>query len=324
MHRLSSSLVALAVAFASTSCTVMHVKRPTTPTAPVAGATLWEAPADLARQDLFYGPWGAQRAPVANDEYALVEVKHTGVNLGMTVRDTQGRVWSVKQTPPGGLDREGSVEVAVSRLLSAVGYHQPPVYFLPAFRLKDDWGTHTEIGGRFRLKDESLSDKGEWAWQENPFVGSEPYQGLLVLLMMFNSTDMKNSQNTVYEHRDGDRVEQWYAVRDIGAALGDSNHLAPLKSDADAFERDRFVLGVNHGFVDFAYKGWYQNLVRDRIAPNDVRWASDLLGQLSERQFQDAFRAGGYQASEANRFIRKLHEKIAEGRSLVAAQAQRP
>ena len=323
MNRLSSSFAALAVAFASTGCTNMHVKRPTSPMPPVAGATLWEKPTDLARRDLFYGPWGAQRAPVADAEYTLVELKHTGVNLGMTVRDAQGREWSVKQTPPGGLDREGPVEVTVSRLLSAVGYHQPPVYFLPAFRLKDDWGTHTEIGGRFRLKDESLSDKGEWSWQENPFVGSQPYQGLLVLLMMLNSTDLKNSNNTLYEHRNGDRIEQWYTVRDVGAALGDSERLAPLKGDPDAFERQPFVIGVSNGFVDFAYKSWYRNLVRDRITPNDVRWASDLLGQLSDRQWQDAFRAGGYPVSDANRFIRRMKEKIEQGRSLSAPAARR-
>ena len=98
-----------------------------------------------------------------------------------------------------------------------VGYHQPPVYYLPRFSLKDDWGTHAEVGGRFRLKDETLKDTGVWSWQENPFIGTRPYQGLLVLLMMFNSTDLKNSNNTLYERRDGDLVEQWYVVRDIGA-----------------------------------------------------------------------------------------------------------
>lgn len=137
-----------------------------------------------------------------------MERKHTGVNLGLTVLDPQAREWSVKQPYPGGLDDEGPVEVVVSRLLSAIGYHQPPVYYLPAFTLKDDWGTHTEPGGRFRLKHDTLKDAGPWRWEENPFIGSRSYQGLLVLLMMFNSTDLKNSNNTPYERRSGDRIEQ--------------------------------------------------------------------------------------------------------------------
>lgn len=102
----------------------------------------------------------AENAPNPRATYTLVEHKHTGVNLGMTVTDEQGREWSVKQAYPGGLDPEGPVEVVLSRLLSAVGYHQPAVYFLPAFTVKDDWGTHTEVGGRFRFKVDTLQDLG--------------------------------------------------------------------------------------------------------------------------------------------------------------------
>ena len=107
---------------------------------------MWVEPTNLAARDLFNGPWGAEHAPDPKDVYTLVERKHTGVNLGMTVKDAKGREWSVKQPFPGGLDSEAPVEVVVSRLLSAIGYHQPPVYHLPAFTLKDDFGTHVEVG----------------------------------------------------------------------------------------------------------------------------------------------------------------------------------
>jgi hypothetical protein len=311
-------LVGLAVAMTAvtfTSCS--GVKRPALqPSSAEPGASLWERPTDLPRRDLFYGPWGVGRAPNPDATYRYVHGKHSGVNPGMTVIDPQGREWSVKQALPGGLDDEGPVEVALSRLLSAIGYHQPPVYFLPSFTLKDDWGTHTERGGRFRLKEETLKDAGPWSWQENPFVGSQPYQGLLVMLVMFNSTDLKNDNNSLYEHRDGDRLERWYTVRDIGAALGDTFWLAPLKGDPTAFERAPFIIGVNNGYVDFGTKGLYRNLVQNRITPADVQWASNLLAQLSDRQWSDAFRAGGYQPDVATRFIHKLHEKVAQGRDL--------
>jgi hypothetical protein len=315
MNRVFVALVATVVAVISTSCA--GAKRPALqPTAAPPGASLWERPTDLPARDLFHGPWGASHAPDPNATYTFVELKHTGVNPGMTVVDPQGREWSVKQGYPGWFDFEGPVEVVVSRLLSAVGYHQPPVYFLPAFTLKNDFGTQTEPGGRFRLEDDTLKDVGAWAWHENPFVGTKPYDGLLVLLMMFNSTDLKNSNNTLYEHKKGDLIEQWYVTRDIGAALGDTERFAPRKNNPDAFERHPFILGVSNGTVDFAYNGWYKNLIRDRITPDDVAWASDLLAQLSDRQWQDAFRAGGYEPEVANRFIRKLREKIAEGQAL--------
>lgn len=305
----------LAASMAGTSCA--GLKRPIVQnTPPPPGASLWVEPTDLATRDLYNGPWGADVAPNLWDTFTLVELKHTGVNLGMTVKDESGREWSVKQAYPGGLDPEGPVEVALSRLLSGVGYHQAPIYYLPAFRLKDDWGTHIEAGGRFRLKEAMLRDVGIWKWEDNPFVGTKPYQGLIVMLTMFNSTDLKNLNNTLYEHRVGDLVEQWYVVRDIGAALGDTNALAPRKGHIESFERTPYILGVNHGFVQFAYDGWYKNLVRNRITPDDVAWASNLLGRLTPAQWEQAFNAGGYTPEVANRFIAKLREKIEQGRSV--------
>ena len=37
--------------------------RATKPSAAEPGATLWERPDDLPARDLFYGPWGRERAP---------------------------------------------------------------------------------------------------------------------------------------------------------------------------------------------------------------------------------------------------------------------
>ena len=134
-------LVAALVAIAMSVTSCARGKQPALkPTAAPPGATLWEAPANQRTQDLFYGPWGRERAPDPQAVYTLVEHKHTGVNPGMTVVDPQGRKWSVKQAYPGGLDDEGPVEVAVSRLLSASGYHQPPVYYLPTITLEGRLG----------------------------------------------------------------------------------------------------------------------------------------------------------------------------------------
>jgi hypothetical protein len=306
------------IALAATSCA--GVGQPQVQNAPPPpGTSMWVEPTDLATRDLYYGPWGREHAPDPNDVYELVELKHSGVNLGMTVKDSRGREWSVKQPYPGNLDSEAPVEVAVSRLLSGVGYRQPPVYYLPAFTLEDDFGRKVTIGGRFRPKLPQLKEVGEWDWANNPFVGTKEYQGLIVALMMFNSTDLKNSNNSLYERRDGDYVEQWYVARDVGSALGDTHRMAPRKNHIDSFEQMPFILAVNNGYVDFAYNGWYQNLVRDRIKTEDVAWISNLLGQLSEKQMQDAFRAAYFEPEIANRFIAKLRDKIQQGRSLTLA-----
>ena len=86
-------------------------KAPINPSPAVPGATLWERPADLAARDTYFGSWGRGYAPNPVDTYALVERKHTGVNLGMTVEDSKGREWSVKQPYPGGMDDESPVEL---------------------------------------------------------------------------------------------------------------------------------------------------------------------------------------------------------------------
>ena len=290
--------------------------RPVHPPADAPPASLWQAPVDLPERDLFNGPWGPDCAPDPDDRYRLVEHKHTGVNPGLTVLDSQDRQWSVKQPPPYRQPPEGPIEVALSRVLSAVGYHQPPVYFLPSFTLVDDWGVRVVPGGRFRLKEKSIKDRGVWSWQQNPFVGTKPYQGLLVILMMFNSSDLKNDNNTVYEHRGEDGTEKWYVVRDLGTALGSSGRFAPRRGDPDVFERQRFILGVREGFVDFDYRGRHPELVRDRITPDDVAWAADLLGRLTDHQWQDAFRAGGYDPAVAVRFIHKLRANIELGHQM--------
>ena len=161
-----------------------------------------------------------------------------------------------------------------------------------------------------------------WDWAANPFVGTREHEGLIVALVMFNSTDLKSSNNSLYERKDGDYVEQWYVARDVGSALGDTQRMAPRKNHIESFEQMPYILGVNNGYVEFAYNGWYKNLVRDRIKPEHVAWISNLFSQLSDKQMHDAFRAAGYDSDVAARFIAKLREKIQQGRSLSLAAAR--
>jgi len=135
---------------------------------------------------------------------------------------------------------------------------------------------------------------------------------------MFNSWDLKNSNNTLYEFQNGDRTETWYVVRDLGGSLGATGRRAPKRNNIEKFERHEFITGVNDGVVEFDYDGWHPDLL-SRITVDDVLWASELLGGLSDQQWHDAFRAGGYAPGLAERFIRKLQANIGEGRSLASS-----
>jgi hypothetical protein len=283
-------------------------------------AELWREPVDLEDRDLFNGPWGAALAPHPAWTYTFVKHKTGGINPGMTVRDPHGREWKVKQPPLTGRGAEGPIETVLSRVLSAVGYHQPPVYFLPTFTLQEGANSRVVPGGRFRLDHSALRDRGEWAWLENPFIGTRPYKGLLVILVMFNSSDLKNSNNTLYHYTPpaGDRVERWFVVRDLGTALGSTGRVAPIRGNPDVFERRGFIKRIDRGFVEFHYDGRHQSVLDHRLTPADVHWASALLARLSERQWRDAFRAGGYGPETAGRFIAKLQSKIRDGLALGA------
>jgi hypothetical protein len=282
--------------------------------------SLWENPANLESANLFAGPWGADAAPDASATFTFLRPKYRGIDSGVIVSDPAGREWHVKQHAHNRLGTASPVEVVISRVLSAVGYHQPPVYFLSSFRMvraSPKTIETTQAAGRFRLQMSSIRDVGPWSWQRNPFVGTRPYQGLLVILLLFNATDLNDGNNSLYRVSiDGD-IQHWYVVRDPGAALGEDPRVSPRSDDAVArYERSRFITGVSSGFVEFANKSAYQRLFQRRITVDDARWAGQLLTRLTDRQWHDAFRAGGYAPDVAQRFIQKIHSNIKEVQSL--------
>jgi hypothetical protein len=279
---------------------------------------LWVPPEDVAAQNMAYGPWGAEHAPKADKPFAFVHEKTHGVSPGYTVRDEEGREWSVK------FGDEAPVEVLLSRVLSAVGYHQPPVYYVSHFQLADEKGTHDQGAARFRPKLKELKELGDWSWQQNPFVGTKPYQGLLVILMMFNSSDLKNSNNSLYEYMPKqDTPQTWYVVRDLGTALGETGKLTPRRNDPDLFGRHKFINGIDRDFVEFNYQGWHKELFEGRVTTADVVWAADLLGKLTETQWAEAFKSAGYEPDTAQAFIRVLKGRIDEGRHTGASVSSR-
>ena len=297
---------------------------PTIPADDVDLAELWKAPANVADADFFYGPWGREHAPDPADTYRVLRSKTSASNPEITVADSEGREWNVKQASD---DRsraaEGPTEVVISRILAGVGYHQPPVYYLPSFTLRDTFD-RIEPGGRFRLHDGSLKDRGSWSWQQNPFVGTRPYNGLLVILMMLNSSDLTNSNNTLYEVRTGKERQRWFVVRDLGIGLGSTGRVSPPRGDIDAFEEHGFITGVENGFVTFDYRGDHEELIQRRITPDDVLWAGELLGRITYRQWRDAFRAGGFDADTASRFIARLQLKVTVARNLERSREDVP
>src|SRR5262249_23191986 len=146
---------------------------------------------------------------------------------------------------------------------------------------------------------------------------TRPYQGLLVLLIVLNGTDLKNENNELYEiagdPREGAR--HWYVVKDLGASLGETGRMDPRRGYVEGFEREPFIRGVHDGLVRFAFHGRHQELVQ-HIAVEDVRWICERLAKLTDRQWRDAFHAGGYTDGQTSRFVARIRQKIDEGLAL--------
>ncbi|HEX6164038.1 MAG TPA: hypothetical protein VFZ31_11765 [Vicinamibacterales bacterium] len=289
-------------------------------------AELWQEPADLLQRDLFYGPGGAALAPPADGTYQFVAYKTTGTNPGYDVKDASGRLWSVK------LGIEAQSEVTSSRILWAMGFPQPATYYLPQFTLTGtDAGVKTQA--RFRTEVAQWRAGGEWSWYQNPFVGTQQFRGLVVAQLVLNNWDMKTPNNRLYEATDPSAMpRRQYVVRDVGSSLGHSRQhilFATLgtrgaqgsKNNIDDFERQGFIERVAGDKVDFDYRGMNQALV-DTVTVADVIWACEQLAKIPDGHWQAAFKAGDYPQADADRYIRKIKDKIAQGLALKTASTR--
>jgi hypothetical protein len=274
-------------------------------------AELW-APPERDR-DLFSGVGGKRLAPDPVVRFTVIEMKRGGFSRGYTVKDPKGREWSTKFPP------EAGPEVVASRLLWGIGYHQPPVYYLAEWHADKATSPNPQLPSRFRERApdlHGLEADDTWSYYENPFVGTQQLNGLLVLHAMLGNSDLKDTQNAIYVLKETfEGAQRWYVARDLGQTFGRTGALDPPRGDVDVFEQTPFIKGVHDGYVRFEYKGRHKALFQ-RITPADVRWICERLSQLSDRQMQDAFRAAGYPKVTADRFIRRLEQKIAEGLQL--------
>lgn len=311
MGRAALSLALLAcLAVACGGRTV--VVAPREPVTPAVLAQLHVDPGSTPR-DLLWGVGGRRYAPPPDAIYSFDEKDETGFSDSYDVVDPDGLEWSAKVGP------EAQTEVVVSRVLWGLGYHQPPIYYLPSFRLQgggeDEPARVSEA--RFRPKLPHLERLDEvWSWADNPFSGTRELKGLLVILLMLNSTDLKDSNNSIYAlKKPWDGASRWFVVRDIGAALGETGTLYPRRNWLEGFERESFITGVSGSTIEFGYAGSHQELL-SMISPGDVQWAARQLQRLTDAQWRDAFRAGNYGAPQVDRYLRRIKEKIADGLAL--------
>jgi hypothetical protein len=274
-------------------------------------AELWVEP--VGPRPLFFGVGGEGLAPDPAARYRVLEIKTSGFSAGYTVLDPENRQWSVK------FDPESHTEVVASRLLWALGYHQPPVYFLRGWTADGGNRPNPQTPARFREEKPAfhgLTEAGNWSYHENPFVGSIPLMGLLVFHVMLGNSDLKEANNMLYTlDSNVEGARRWYVARDLGHTFGRTGVMNAPRDDLQVFDETPFILGVTDGRVRFDYRGRHAELF-ENVTVEHVKWICERMNRLTDEQWIDAFRAGGYAKPIYERYLRRLRQKIQEGLAL--------
>ncbi len=313
MQRATSTVTAFTVAAATLACAgfVKPIPVPDSAPSPEQLAQVWIDPGSTPR-DLFWGVGGEDYAPVKDATYLLETRDDSGFSVSYDVKGPDGVEWSAKIGP------EAQTEVVVSRILWGLGYHQPPTYYLPSWKIDDGKeNVRTESEARFRPKIPELKHLDEyWRWADNPFLGAQEFRGMLVVLFMLNSTDLKDDNNSIYDvEKPWDGASRWFLVRDLGAALGTTGKVYPRRNWIQGFEERAFITRITGDRVDFDYSGRHKELIT-MIRPGDVKWAAERMQRLTDAQWRDAFRAGNYGDAVTERYLRLIREKIDDGLAL--------
>jgi hypothetical protein len=267
------------------------------------------------------------RAPLPKAPFRLVKEDLEGRSPKVLVSDARGAVWQVK------FGDEVKAEVFATKLVSALGYYSDVTHYvesgriLGASQLKRA-GKHIGVTGEFQdasfeYRDPSLQflDRA-WRWKNNPFVGSRPFNGLKVVVMLLSNWDNKDASasrpNTgILERRRSGGRDWIYYVTDWGGSMGRwGRKFFHNKWDCDGFaeQSSGFIRNVERDAeVEFGFStGNHGGDFKDGIEVGDIQWLVRRLEQITDSQLQTALRQSGATDHEARHFTSALRLRISQ------------
>lgn len=289
-------------------------------TAAVGEPALWEDRGNIAQLDLMLGIGSREGMP--KPPFQFKGEDQTGTNPKIKVIDANGVKWNIK------FDEEVHAEVAVSRIVWACGYRVEESYFLPSGQVSGVTGLSRArkfvkadgsfTNGMFEKRPDNIVRRNKtWSWSSNPFTGTKEMSGLIMINVLVANWDAKDSNNAILgtTHEDGS-VKEWYTVADWGGTLGKmGSFMSHSKWDPEAFAKERFIEGVSGGTVKLRYSG--KMSAASSVPLDHARWFAGIVGQLTDEQLRQAFKAAGATAAETDSFTRQLRRKIEELRTAV-------
>jgi hypothetical protein len=265
---------------------------------------LWQDPTDIASRDLYLGPGGDSMQPDLSS-ITFIRDENGGTSKKYRVRDGAGRVWVAK------IGKEAQSETAAIRLLWAIGYVTEVNYLVPHVTIPGK-GDFDNV--RFEARSKDIERVDEWKWADNPFIGTQEFQGLKVMMLLLDNWDIKDSNNRILyvpgENGEGETLE--YIISDLGATFGKTGGaFTRSRNKPEDYVKAKFVDRVKGDRVSFHYSGKRQDTFED-ITVEQAKWVGGLLAKLSDQQIQDAFRAANYSPEEIQALARAFQDRVQE------------
>lgn len=262
---------------------------------------MWES-VNIGERNLYWGPGGQQMHPVL-EKSQYIGRQTGGNNLKHRIKDGAGREWVAK------IADESQPETAAVRLLWGIGYKTEINYLVPKLEIAKV-GNYRNV--RFEARSDKIKRHDRWSWNDNPFVGTNEFEGLKIMMAIFNNWDLKDENNVILQ--DGEELH--YVISDLGASFGklakeSSSRSGRSVNKPEHYAESDFVKQVRGGVIEFDYRGKADYLVKE-IKVEHGRWLADLLLQLSDKQIEDAFRAANYKDEDLKTLAQSFKARINE------------
>lgn len=276
-------------------------------------AVMWREPTDISSRDLFLGSGGDEMKPDLSS-VTFEKEEPSGYSVKYTVRDGAGKKWVVK------LGNEARPETTANRLLWAVGYATETVYLAPCTHIQGAPKPRKDVkrcegdgfaDARFEARGEGVKRGENWDWKANPFARKRELNGLLVMMALLNNWDLKTANNVVLQVAKPDgTTELQYVISDVGSTFGKTGGpISHSRNEPEKYVKTKFVEGTKGDRVKFAYSGKQEDLF-NQVSVSDAKWIGGLLAQLSDKQIEDAFRAGDFTPEETQMLVAEVKERI--------------
>ena len=261
----------------------------------------WRAPENIEQRNLLLGAGGEEMKPDISS-LTFIEQKKGGYSTKYRVRDAKGNEWIAK------IGKEAQPDTAANRLLWALGYETEIAYLVPKVKIEGK-GEYENVRLEARPKDVKRS--GNWMWENNPFVNTQEFKALKILMLMINNWDMKDDNNEILATR-GDTTgegELRYIISDLGGSFGKTGgFISRSRNKPSDYVKADFIKKVNGDVIDFHYSGKNQKLFQN-LTVADAAWLSNWLKRLSDDQIKDAFRAANYSPEEVDTLAKAFRER---------------